>query len=239
MLKKLLIVLFAFLLVVPLRAQKKPYFWPRRQFAKEDIRQIKDTLQVCYGKNKTLPEKYELACLLALSFYPQLTETHISFEFNQIFTTMACRPRAGFLFRKRTQRRYLISINNKRRKTTSVLLREMNFNAQVGVIAHELAHVADYSQKSSARIIAFAVAYLFPKSRMKIEHRTDSIAVAHGAGWQLYDFSHFVLFQSKASPSYKSYKRKYYYTPKQIKALIERMPRVYSLQRFLIPPDFD
>jgi hypothetical protein len=48
------------------------------------------------------------------------------------------------------------------------------------------------------------------------EKEIDSMTVARGLKWQMYDWSYYALFQSKASESYKLFKQKTYLKPKEI-----------------------
>jgi len=90
------------------------------------------------------------------------------------------------------------------------------FNGQIGLLAHELAHIADYETKSALAIIWDGVRYLFPGFKRKFEKATDHRTIRHGAGWQLYDFADFVMNRSKAPKYYKKYKRDYYMDPGEI-----------------------
>lgn len=51
-----------------------------------------DSLIRVYGTNKTLLEEYADILIVALSYYPELRDTHIKFEYSNEQTTMACRP---------------------------------------------------------------------------------------------------------------------------------------------------
>jgi len=58
------------------------------------------------------------------------------------------------------------------------------------------------------------------KSKRKFEYEIDSLTIVHGAGWQLYEWSYFVLNLSKASEDYKNFKREIYMKPEEIETLI-------------------
>ncbi len=183
-----------------------------------------DSIQVfdsLYANNKHICDTFRTQILIALSYYPELKDAHIQFARRRIKTTMACRPKWSFFLKKREERVYLILIN-KRRRIEGVLLRNVPFNAQIGVIGHELGHIVDYSQKGFIRIAGTAIGYLFIKYRKKLEATIDCIAIAHGLGWQVYDFADFVMNRSNAPKSYKRYKRKNYLSPLQIKKHIRK-----------------
>ncbi len=176
--------------------------------------------------------KYREQILIALKYYPELRETRIVFRNKKIKTTMACRPNFFSFFKPHKKRLYIIIISNKEnRKEKGVLLKEVPFNAQIGVIGHELAHVADYGSKNMGELIKFGIDYLSKDKKRIIEHKTDSITIAHGLGWQLYDFSKFIITESKASVSYKNYKKDIYYSHNEILDIMKKMPSLYKTLR--------
>lgn len=165
---------------------------------------------------------------IARLYYPQLDKTNIQLVSGRLKTTLAARPKWTFLFRTQDKRCYQIIINRDVSHVEGVVFHDLPFNAQVGVLGHELGHIFDYSQMSRFQIVKMGISYLFYDSRCEIEHRTDEIAIKHGLGWQLLDFSDFVLNRSTASPKYKAYKREIYYAPDDIMLLIEAHPAYRS-----------
>lgn len=211
--KQTCIVVFLIVWAGSLLAQ--PEYLPR----KADRDAYKDSLELYkerYTTNKNYPTKYELAYLIALSRYPDLEGTRIEFDYRSLKTTMVARPKLNFLFKRAKKREYLIAINTYTGKDTEVPARNVPFNGQVGLLAHELAHIIDYKDKSALAIIWDGIRYSFPGFKEKFEKATDRRTIKHGAGWQLYDFSDFVLHASGAAPHYKSYKRRYYMQPHEI-----------------------
>lgn len=186
----------------------------RRIFA-DSIVHLTDSLQIGYAKNKNLPDDYRLQILTALSYYPELTDLEIEFVFKPLKTTMACRPAADFIFRRRKKRTYRIFINNNT-EFAGVKIRQIPFNAQIGLIGHELGHVVDYSAKNTIRIISTATGYLFHRSRVKLEAQVDWITIEHNLGWQLYDFTNFVINKSGVSLEYIECKVNTYNLPCEI-----------------------
>jgi hypothetical protein len=173
-----------------------------------------------YSANKKVMPNLEVQALIALSHYPELKSTRITFVEKNIRTTAACRPTWTFLFKSRKNRAYKIYINNDIQNMKGALLEEVPFDAQIGLIGHELGHVADYSNRSAFTIIGMAFSYLFISGKSKIEHRVDRITIAHHLGWQLYNFEDFIFYKSTVSKEYKEYKRKVYLAPEKLKKLI-------------------
>ena len=180
-----------------------------------------DELKKEFGKNKIIPKEIELQALVALSHFPQLKNTHIEFIYVCNKSTMSARPSAGFVFRKKTQRKYFVFINNVKKEHNGVLFRYSSFNAQVGCIGHELAHIADYIRKNSFQILTVGARYqLSVKFRSRYEKETDIRTIEHELGWQLYDFVDYVFNKSDASGKYLAYKKKVYFSPDEISSEI-------------------
>ena len=171
-------------------------------------------------EHKKLDESYQKQAMIAMSYFPELKGTRIEFVRKDIKTTMASRPALGFLFRKKAKRTYRIFIDNNVKNEKGLLLSDVPFNAQVGIIGHELAHVVDYKEKTAGGIILTGIGYLFHPFRKKLERKVDEITIAHGLGHQVKEFSEYVLKDDRVSEKYKKYKRKIYYKPKQLSTLM-------------------
>lgn len=172
--------------------------------------------------NKLFEERFLVPTLTALNYYPELSETSIQIIEKNIKTTMLCRPKTNFIFKQKDKRDYLIAIDNKLINNKGVLLDSIPFNSQIGVIGHELGHIIDYSGKTNMGVIFTGIGYLFPNYRRRLEEKIDRIGVEHGLGYQIQDFSDFVLNRSNASEKYLKYKLKYYFTPAQIMNVISQ-----------------
>lgn len=140
-----------------------------------------------YGKNKTLPPGFETQALIALSFYPELKETSISFRVEKAFIPLASRPTIwSLLVASPKKRRYQIIISTRTiDKLNPILLKELPFNAQIGVLGHELAHTAYYIHRSRWAMLGMAIAYLSPSFRNRFEFENDQRCIDHGLGYQL------------------------------------------------------
>ena len=150
-----------------------------------------DSLTKIYGKHKQLLKEYELPSLIALSYFPELIHERIKFKFSGINGT-ACTTVSFISVFKKINKQYIIYINNNPQKT-GILLQQAPFNAQVAVIAHELAHVRDFKNRSFLDMALWGTGYLFVKHRSKIEKRTDKMVIRHGLGYELYSWTDFIL----------------------------------------------
>lgn len=171
-------------------------------------------------EHKALEASYQEQAQIAMSYYPELKGIEIEFVRKDIKTTMAARPAMDFIFRKKENRKYKIFIDTSVKNEKGLLLSDVPFNAQVGIIGHELAHVFDYEEKTAMGVVFTGIGYLFHPYRKKLERKVDEITIAHGLGHQVMEFSEYVLNESKVSDKYKKYKRKIYYKPKQLNTLM-------------------
>lgn len=145
------------------------------------------------GNHKIIAARYQHQILLALSYFPELKDTRIKFRVKQTRTPLASRPSWASAFLPKKIRRYVITISDSSMKLLSpILLNKMDFNAQVGVLGHEISHVADFSSKHTLGLIRIAIGNFSSKFLDKFEFKTDSICVAHGLGYQLLSWSKFV-----------------------------------------------
>jgi hypothetical protein len=177
------------------------------------------TLRAENSTNKTLLDEYELAMLIALSRYPELAETHIEFVFQKIKSNLAARPKGLNVFRRKGKRHYKVMVNLP--QYARAPLDSATFNAQVGVIAHELAHIAYYESKRTPRIVLDGFWYWNLNFRARFERATDARTIEHGAGWQLRDFSLFIQDFITDDPKYTEYKERIYMTPEEIAEMIK------------------
>lgn len=151
-------------------------------------------LQDEYGKNKVVPQGYRNQILIALSFFPELKNTSI--EFRVIKTCKApltTVPSFTSVLKSPKDRKYIITIRNLQSKNLEpILFENLPYNAQIGVIGHELSHVVDFSRQSSLQLITDGINHISYKYVDHFEYRTDSICVAHGLGYQLLEWSKYV-----------------------------------------------
>ena len=117
--------------------QKAPRFFSEIIMSKQI-----DTLRYQFSDNKLFYEKYELQTLIALSFYPELEDTKISFRRRELNSTMAARPKGIEVFRSKGKRHYIIYINDF--PSVKIPPDSIAFNALVGILGHELAHILEY-----------------------------------------------------------------------------------------------
>lgn len=173
-----------------------------------------DSLKTLYGENKDFLPEYETAALTALSYYPELENNYIRFKTKSINSTARTTVTFGSVFKK-INKQYIIYINDDVDRT-GMLLSQAPCAAQVALIGHELAHVADFKNRNFFDMVWWGVTYLFVKQRTKIEKSADQATVRHGLGWQLYLWADYVLNKSTANKNYLKLKQTKYLSPAQI-----------------------
>jgi hypothetical protein len=181
-----------------------------------------DSLKKAFTHITGLPETYKTAFYTALSYYPELSNTHIHVKTGNIKTTLSMRPTIwSVIFKSRENRNYVLRIN-KDDGFGNVLLKDVHYQATVGVFGHELAHIVDYSSVGAGGILKRGIWYLTEDKRTFYEHQIDMMTIDQGLGWQLYEWSKFVQTTPKATPKYKRLKARRYLKPPQILSALNR-----------------
>jgi hypothetical protein len=147
-----------------------------------------------FGKNKVLPKGFEKQFLIAASFYPDLKNTGIKCIMKRKVVPLMTYPTVfSTLFCKKENRKYKIIISNKStRDVDSITLRYMPYNAQIGVLGHELAHISFFNKRNFWGVMEVAFGNLSKKYLDKMEYETDQSTIDHGLGWQLLAWSEYV-----------------------------------------------
>lgn len=173
-----------------------------------------DSLKIIYGRHKHLLKEFEMQSLIALSYYPELWNENINFKYKGFNSTAQTTMTFGSIFKK-TDKKYIIYLNDDSTKT-GILLHDAPYNVQVAVMGHELAHIVDFKSRGFFDLAFWGLKYLFVKTSIKIERKTDKIAIRHGLGWPLYYWADYVLNQSTANKHYKKIKERKYMHPDEI-----------------------
>jgi len=146
-----------------------------------------------WSLNKTIPTSIRAQVLTALSYYPELKELKVVFRLKKRKTPLTSRPRISSIFRRNKNRTYVITISTKsNERLEPILFQNLPYNAQIGVIGHELGHIVEYNSKRSFQILGLSFKILSPKFVNSFEFNTDRVAIEHGLGYQLKDWSVFV-----------------------------------------------
>jgi hypothetical protein len=143
--------------------------------------------------NKQLPPGFEVQALEALSHFPELRATPIRFKVKASRMTAKTRPTVISSFLPKGCRKYLITISDQSIPDLNpILLKAQPYEAQVGLLGHELSHISDFSRKSSFKSFRDLVGHLSARWLDKMEFHTDWIAIQHGLGKNLQAWSRFI-----------------------------------------------
>lgn len=164
----------------------------KREYVESEERARYEELLGAYGQNKELPRGFELQALLALSHYPALRDVHIRFIVDDVDIPLSSRPHWASMLRSAKKRTYLVVIDSQRDGgREALILANQPFNAQVGILGHELAHTVYYLDRSFFGIIGDALCQI-SDCRIDFERNTDRRLVDYGLGWQRFDHAMFV-----------------------------------------------
>jgi hypothetical protein len=170
-----------------------------------------------FGKNKKYPQQFELACLVSLSYFPELKDVQLEFKYRNIGRhSMAAQPDFDFLLEKHNERGYIILINQKSLKTLGYSIEALTLNQMVGIFGHELSHICQYKMRKNFSLSILLINYLNVSFSQKFEFEADIIAIKHGLGWQVYDFANYILNNANLNKIYKNKKLRDYYSEKDI-----------------------
>ena len=146
------------------------------------------TLQ--YEVNKKIPGIYRRPILKALSYFPELKEVPVQFILKKKNSTFTTVPTFLSIFQRKGRRTYKIIISKDAGDTLAPLLfQNLAYEAQVGVIGHELSHVADFNSRNFCQSMGMAAGHLSGKYVDKMEYNTDLICIQHGMGPYLLAYS--------------------------------------------------
>jgi len=186
-----------FLISVFLILSSSAYAQPRpvKHFERSDF-STEDSLHLLneFGKYKILIPQFALPTLVALSYFPELKNTHIKFIYQPAISTLATKPTFPSVVLNGNNRTFVITISDSSTSQIQpVILPKMDFNAQIGIIGHELSHVADFKQRGLLSLASSGIGHMFSSRYIdRFEFRTDSICIAHGLGYQLLAWSTFI-----------------------------------------------
>jgi hypothetical protein len=141
--------------------------------------------------NKTIPTQFEQQIRVALAYYPTLKQTKIIFKIKKTKSPLAAAPTFWSAFRRPSKRTYVITISSESSVPflNKILLDSLGFNAQIGVLGHEISHILEFNSKKSLFFIGLVLRNVSKKSIDKFENDTDRRCIEQGLGYQLLAWS--------------------------------------------------
>ncbi|MBK7871706.1 MAG: hypothetical protein IPJ74_14040 [Saprospiraceae bacterium] len=180
-----------------------------------------ETLRKEFGNNKTLLPGYELQTLLALRHFPELKDVRVNFVYKKAVIPLSSRPNLFTMFGKRENWEFRVIVSNKSLDSMEpILLKNLPFDAQVAILAHELGHAKHYQQYGFWQLLKFGLMYAINSEFRAIHERsTDEIVIYHSLGWQLFEYAKYVRTDPSTIEGYeasKDFLDKNYMTPADI-----------------------
>ena len=132
----------------------------------------------------------EKQILLALSYYPELKNTPIKFQSRSNHSPGYTRVTWGGLSESPRKRHFLVVISDSTEKILMPLIfKNISFDAQIGLIGHELAHVAENINMTTLDLLQHGIRSISAKYVDRVEGNIDAICIDHGLGYQLLAWS--------------------------------------------------
>ncbi len=145
-----------------------------------------ESLKNKYGKNKNVPPRYEKQIFYALSYFPELVNTKITFQIKKSKTGIIdTRPTIGGLFRNGNKRKYLVSIYESAKGRTRPQFAKADVNGQVGILGHEFCHILSFKNSTGLGLAGLGIAHVSTRFMDRYENKTDSLNIERGLGYQL------------------------------------------------------
>ena len=143
-----------------------------------------------YAYKKQIPEEFRIPILTALSHFPELKDIHINFAIKRAYTPLCTKPAFRSMVKRKGHRTYIITISDQTIDTLSHLLyKNLQFTEQVGIMGHELSHVADFNSKNFFQSSGNVIGHLSKRFVDKMEYKTDLICIQHSLGKYLETYS--------------------------------------------------
>ncbi|MGB7393704.1 MAG: hypothetical protein WA913_04865 [Pricia sp.] len=182
--------------------------------------------QVALNAQHIVPDSIQEEARIALSHYPSLKDTPITFKFKKNIkkSTMQAQPVIGSLFRSRKKREYVVLISEKIKISgKEFLTKDVPKDILIGWLGHELGHIMDYHDRSSLNLMWFGLKYSFSGSYLKeAERAADTYAVSHGMAPYILKTKGFILNNAEIQEKYKKRIRKFYLSPEEIMAMVDK-----------------
>ncbi|WP_162342481.1 hypothetical protein [Cyclobacterium salsum] len=182
-----------------------------------------------FSDNKTIPDEIREVALEALSYFPDLRQTEIDFQFKKAIhgSVMQAQPKISSLFfSSKKTRGYRIKISRELvLEDDSIPIEDLPKDVLLGWIGHELGHIKDYLDRSALNLLGFGVRYYLSNTFItEAEIAADSYAVAFGLGEKIIATKNFVLNHEKIPLDYKKKIEKLYLSPGEILSMVDNDP---------------
>ncbi len=178
-----------------------------------------------FSPSVSIPKQVQTAFEETLQYYPELGGVDVKLvpKPNKS-ASMSAAPKVNVLWRNKKNRQYRIYIKLGGPEKNGLQVQQLSHELLLGVLGHELGHIADYHQKTRWQLICMGIQQMSKKYVAQMERQTDKIAIEHGLGNYLLQFREYVL-QLEHMPKFKQRTIKNYLTPNEIKALLQEQSK--------------
>ncbi len=191
--------------------------------AKKDMEDKK----IVYQENKIIPESILDEAKIALSYYPELKDVEIEFQYKDNIkkSFMQAQPKKSNLFKGKNDRTYKILISSKFLiEKEEFSMADVPSDVLIGWLGHELGHIMDYRDKSAMGLVIFGIRYITSDNYIKeAERAADTYAVNSGMGDYIIATKDFILNHSHLSETYKERISRLYLSPEEIIVLVNKL----------------
>lgn len=179
-----------------------------------------------YTQGKEIAVPYREPVEEALAHFPELTNVEIHFKEKPAILPMKCRPTLRSLLGFRKKRVYEVLLSNKTiSELEPALIMNLNPEAKVGVLGLGLAKIDCFQRMSIWELVKFYWRMLFKGQKQNFERRANLLAIRHGLGWQLYEWTRQMRKMEAGNPVLQRHNA-YHLTPEEI---IESIQRTYDV----------
>lgn len=152
------------------------------------VASFKDSAQLIIASPEDSLRKQQIA--YTLSFFPELNCKAVQVDYQFSKFTVKCKPFAGAIFRMPSARRYKLTFS----KSTfsimdSVLLQNLSFDSQIGLLATQLSMIEDLSTGGLFNLIGFYFKSLSPNGRNRLYRDAEIRCLEAGLGYQLLSYN--------------------------------------------------
>jgi hypothetical protein len=181
----------------------------------------------------TNTETIEKQLALILPKYPEISAQNIVVRKRKQLIPLTSVPSAWNMFRQKRNWKYNINLSTESSfsKLNKIIYDSLSYNAQLGVLAHEISHVADFQTHSRWYLLEILFGHLSKKKMDRFEFETDHIAIKHGFGRYLKVWSAEV--QQKFNPTKietdtERPQNERYMSPATIEKYLLQYPEIYE-----------
>jgi hypothetical protein len=154
-------------------------------------------------------------------YFDEISFEHIKIIKRKQLIPFTSTPSFLNVFRIKTNWKYTIAVSSETiPRLAAVLFDSLSLNGRIGVLGHELSHVADFQSNSRWYMVKILFQHLSQKKMDSFEYNTDLICINHGLGYQLLAWSKDTHKQLAKGTIKISFKNERYMYPETIEKII-------------------